>query len=120
MNSLPNGFISKQAVDDWIQNSLASGLSANLIFAVMQKKSEELNAKRAYYLLRRREELVKGNTRVATELHLLMKDCEQQASWFSELSGSLMNFSVKRKREKKISELFRGSAKMNGIMDNLN
>jgi hypothetical protein len=97
MNAIPNDFSSRQAVEAWIESSLASGLSVQLIFTVMQKKSEELKAKREFYLLQRREALVKGNTQAATELHLLMKESEQQSGWFAELSGDLLQLKPQQK-----------------------
>ncbi len=119
MNSPYHDFNSKQAVENWIQTSLASGLSENLIYTFLIKKSEELNAKREHYLLRRREELVNGNTHTATELHLLMKECEQQALWFSELSESLSIVSVQRASNKLVNNLFIQSVKIRG-KENLN
>ena len=82
-------FNSRAEVEKWIDECIASGMSTQLIFALIQKKAEELSDKKAHYLLERREALVNGNTTVATELHALMKECEAEMRLFNEVCGSV-------------------------------
>jgi hypothetical protein len=90
MNANRHEFTSRESVENWMEACRQEGLSSHLIFALILKKREELQSKKDFYLLKRREALVGGDTVVATELHLLMKECEQQIQWFSEL-GENMN-----------------------------
>lgn len=91
MNSNRLEFTSRESVEKWMEDCRHEGLSAQLIFALLCKKKEELQGKRDFYLLKRREALVSGETVVATELHLLMKECEQQIIWFSELGENFQD-----------------------------
>lgn len=84
-------FNSREEVEQWIDGCIANGMSTQLVYALIQKKTEELAARREFFLLKRREALVSGNTSLATELHYLMKESEQELQWFNELTG---NFNV--------------------------
>lgn len=90
-------FSTREDVERWLDGCIASGMSTQLIYALIQKKTEELARRRDYFLVKRRQALVDGNTSLATELHNVMKQCESQLMWFSELTGS---FHVPPKPEK--------------------
>lgn len=82
-------FSKREDVERWLDGCIASGMSTQLIFALIQKKTEDLENRREYFLLKRRQALVDGNTALATELHNIMKSCEEQLEWFSDLTGSI-------------------------------
>lgn len=88
MSKPKHHFSSREEVEQWIDGCLANGMSTQLIFALVQKKTEELSSRRDYFLVKRRQALVNGNTSLATELHNLMKSCDSQLQWFGELTGS--------------------------------
>lgn len=81
-------FSSRAEVEQWLDGCIANGMSTQLIYALVQKKTEELAARKEFYLRKRREALVSGNTEAATELHYLMKETESEMLWFLEVTGS--------------------------------
>jgi hypothetical protein len=88
MSKPKHHFSNRDEVEQWIEGCIANGMSTQLIYALVQKKTEELSSRRDYFLVKRRQALVGGNTNLATELHNLMKSCESQLQWFGELTGS--------------------------------
>jgi hypothetical protein len=90
MNKYNHRFTSREEVEKWIDECMEGGMSTQLIYALVQKKMEELAGKKQHFLLKRREALVNGKTAVATELHALLKECELELRWFAEATGSFV------------------------------
>lgn len=89
MDKPTHRFKSREEVEKWIDDCVESGMATQLIYALIQKKTEELTEKKQFFLLKRREALVCVNTLVATELHLLMKECEVELRFFLDSLGSI-------------------------------
>lgn len=98
MNTNNHRFTCREEVEKWIDECIQEGMSAQLIFALVQKKLEELSEKKQLFLLKRRKALVNGNTKVATELHSLLKECEQELRSFAEATGSFVSTPEPRER----------------------
>ncbi|MBC7865282.1 MAG: hypothetical protein IAF38_20065 [Bacteroidia bacterium] len=98
MQNYNHRFTSREEVEKWIDDSIEEGMSSQLIYALVQKKTEELAQNKQLYLLKRREALVSGNTTVATELHCLLKECEQELRWFAEACGSFVEMPEAKER----------------------
>jgi hypothetical protein len=88
--SKPNQrFNNREEVGQWIDGCIANGMSSQLIYALVQKKTEELLRKREFFLLKRREALVNGKSELATEFHHLLKEAENELLWFNEATGNV-------------------------------